>query len=257
MTAVTQPSIPTEVGLTDTLNLLKKEIFLSFNAHHIGSIVSFDIASQTATASINYTKTFYQAAENGLYRAFPVEYPNLTDAPVIVLGGGAGALTFPIQEGDECLVLFNDRDLSNWLQDGAGGPLATSRLHSFSDGIILVGIRSLLNSLADYDSARVALRGGPGVIGVNPTSTPPGKLLLTNASPTGSGGSYTYATTLGTMLASLTSQLGSLVTAIAAITVTGVTSGGSVSGVPANAAAITAIGTQISATAAQIAGLLE
>ena len=62
---------------------------------------------------------------------------------------------------------------------------------------------------------------------------------------------------LGALLQELITEIKSLVTQTSAITVTAVTAGSGVSGVPANAAAITAIGTQLTTTANKIAGLLE
>lgn len=154
-----------EPELIDLLNLFKTQLLTSFSAHHIGTVQSFDAAKQTATATINYKKTYFQKVD-GVYGPVLVDYPILLDCPVICLGGGAGALTFPIEEGDECLVLFNDRDIDNWFAGGTGGPVATPRLHSFSDGIILVGVRSLANVLTDYDPARAVLKNGMAMVGV-------------------------------------------------------------------------------------------
>jgi len=63
--------------------------------------------------------------------------------------------------------------------------------------------------------------------------------------------------TLNGLLQELLTELENLVTQIAAITVTGVLTGPNTSGPPSNAAAITAIGVQITATATKIGTLLE
>ena len=232
---------PAEPKLKDVLDAAKKDIFLSLNAHHIGTVQSFNAGNQTATATINYKKTYYQLdAATGLYEPVLVDYPIMTDCPVIVLGGGAGALTFPIQQGDECVVLFNDRDMDNWFNGSPGGPVATPRLHSFADAIVLVGLRSLGNVLADYDTVRAVLRNTTTMVGVGPTL-----VKIANAD-------YT----LNELLQELTAELQALTAAITAITVP-VTSAPGTSGTPINAADITAIGGDIAATAAKIAGLLE
>lgn len=226
----------------DVLNALRKDILLSFSAHHVATIQSFNADKQTASASINYRKTYFEKnAQTGVYGPVLVDYPLLVDCPVICLGGGPGALTFPIQAGDECLVLFNDRDMDNWLKGGAGTASATSRLHSFADGIVLVGVRSLGKVLTGYDMVRAVLANGTTLIGVGPS-------LIKIANQT---------TTLNTLLQTLLTQLQTLVTATAAITVTGVAAGSAASGPPANAAAIVAIGAQLATTATQIGGLLE
>jgi hypothetical protein len=234
-------AVPSEPSLKDLLDLLKKDILLSLNAHHIGTIQSFNSAKQTATATINYPKTYYQLnSVTGLYNPVLVNYPLLVDCPVICLGGGTTALTFPIQTGDECLALFNDRAIDNWFSGGAGAALSNPRLHSFSDGLILVGLRSLGNVLTNYDSTRAVLRNGTTLVGVGPS-------LVKIAN---------QQTTLNTLLQNLISNVQSLVSATSAITVT-CAAPGNPSSPPVNAAAISAVANQLTTTANQIAGLLE
>jgi len=223
---VSQNLVPSNPSLQDLLDLVKKDIMISLNCHHVGTIQSFDATKQTATATINYKKTYFERLPSGLYHAVLVDYPVLIDCPVVVLGGGPVALTFPIAQGDECLVMFNDRDIDNWFQSGQVGPVATSRLHSFSDAILLVGVRSAGKAIAAYDTTRGVLRNGETVVGV-------GESLVKIANAT---------TTLNTLLQDL-------LTEIQAITVT-CAAPASPSGPPLNAAAIAAI-------AAQIGDLLE
>lgn len=168
--SIPQNLIPNDPNLKDLLDLLQKQIMLNLSCHHIGTVQSFDATKQTASATINYKKTYFQFnASTGLYDPVLIDYPILVDCPVIVLGGANAALTFPITTGDECLVLFNDRDLDKWFQGGTGASVATPRLHSFSDGMILVGLRSLPKVLTNYDSSRAVLRNGSTLVGVGPT----------------------------------------------------------------------------------------
>lgn len=153
--------------LRDLLNLHKKEIFLSFNCHHLGTVQKFDPVKQTASVTINYQKTFFILnPDTDRYEAKARPYPTLIDCPVICLGGGKAALTFPIEKGDECLVLFNDRDLDNWFAGGTGSTVSTPRLHSLSDGLVLVGIRSKDHFLQNYDTTRAVLRNDKAMVGV-------------------------------------------------------------------------------------------
>jgi hypothetical protein len=105
----------------------------------------------------------------------------------------------------------------------------------------LVGVRSSPNSLFNYDSERASLNNGTTRVAVGAE-----KILIENE-----------LTTLNTQLQSLLTQLTNLTAALATLTVTGVTGGGGNSGVPANAAAITAIGTNLATIAGNIGSLLE
>lgn len=231
----------TDPELMDVLNLLKKDIMLNLNCHHLATIKSFDSDKQTVTASINYKKTVFQRQADGTYRNVLLDYPLLLDVPIVIMSGGDFALTMPISQGDTCLILFNDRNMDNWLQSEQVGPVATSRMHSFSDGIALIGLRSSQNPVQSYDTTRARLGTAETYIGVSEE-----KIKIANAT-----------TTLNTQLQLLLTQLQALTTALAALTVTGVTPGVGVSNVPANAAAIATIGTNIGTIATNLGGLIE
>ena len=159
-----QPIAP---NLRDLFNLFRRELMLAFFCHHVGTIQDFDATNQTATITINYQKTIYQ--QNPVTNAWEPtlqSYGEFPDCPVITLGGSNAALTMPIKKGDECLVIFNDRDIDNWFQGSATSPNATGRLHSSADAIVIVGLRSLPNVLEDYDTDRAVLRNGNALIGV-------------------------------------------------------------------------------------------
>lgn len=212
----------------DLLNQFKRQMLLDLNCHHVGTIQEFDPETQTATATINYPKTFFQYdPSTQAHTPIPVSYPVLLDCPVVCLGGGTCSLTFPIAEGDECLVLFNDRAIDNWLAGGAGAQLSSGRAHSFSDGIIIVGLRSNGNALSGYDTSRAVLQNGSALVGV-------GETLIKIANG---------VTTLNTLLQDL-------ITAIQAITTTNAVPGNPCLISPASQAALAAIATQIG-------GLLE
>lgn len=221
-----------------------KEIMLALACHHIGTIESFDETSQTASVTVNYKKTFFDYnPTNNIYAPRYENYPILAECPVICLGGGTGALTFPIKKGDECLVLFNDRDLDNWFTGGTGSPNATARLHSFSDGVVLVGVRSLAKALVSYDTQRAVLRNGAmgdTIVGVGDSL-----IKIANAS-----------TTLNTLLQSFVSKVEDLSTAIQSLTVL-CSAPGSPSGPPVNIASFVAVSADLMTLGTQIGQLLE
>lgn len=154
--------IPNDPELSDVLNYHRKGIFLDMNCHHVGTVQSFDATQQTAKVTINYKRTYFQPNAQGVVQAVLKDYPLIVDAPVVSLGGGGFSLTFPIASGDECLVLFNDRDIDAWFAGSSSSPNPTARLHSFADAFILVGIRSLPNVILTPDGDGIALRNRLG-----------------------------------------------------------------------------------------------
>lgn len=230
-------------GLIDLLELFQNQILLDLNCHHLGTIQSFDATTQTAQVTINYKKTFFKTDSNSnSYSSYLTDYPLITSCPVIVLGGGGTNLTFPIKQGDQCVLLFNDRDIDNWFNGSSTSANATPALHAFTDCIALVGLTNSNSFIQNYDTVRTLITNGTAMIGINPVNN---KLTLTNG------------TSLNTLLQQLCTQLENLTIALAALTVTGVLSGGATSGPPANAAIITNIGTQITIIATNIGLLIE
>jgi len=68
--------------------------------------------------------------------------PELLDCPVCFQGGGGYTLTFPVQAGDEALIVFSSRCIDAWWQSGGIQQQSELRMHDLSDGFAIVGIRS-------------------------------------------------------------------------------------------------------------------
>ncbi len=193
---IQQPLTPImDPSMSDLLNLFKKDLLINLNCHHVGIIQEFYPDDQTASVTIAYKKTIFEPDKvTGIYNPVLVNYPLISQMPVIVLGGGTASLTFPISPGDECLVLFNDRDIDNWFSSGQVGPVATPRLHSFTDGVALVGLRSLKSSLKTYSDEYATLQNGPMGVGVS------AELVKI----------YNATTTLGQLLQNIITQISTL-----------------------------------------------
>jgi hypothetical protein len=241
--AVEQTRKQVEPDLKDLLDLHRKEIMLSMNCHAIATVQSFDSAKQTVTATINYKKTLFQDTGEGIYRPVLIDYPVLVDCPAIVLTGGAFSLKMPIQAGDTCVILFNDRDIDNWFQSGQVKEVNTGRLHSFADGLALVGVRSLANSLTGYADEMVVLGDGTHDLKVGDGEASINVGTTTVKAKTSKVRIANGTTTHNTLLADL-------ITTINAITTTNCVVGAPVSLSPASISALNSIKTQI-------AGLLE
>ena len=100
----------------------KQEIFHSLHCALPGNIISFDPDRQTASIQ--------PAVKLG-----SVSYPVLTDVPVFM------PMSFEINPGDACLVIFSDMDIDNWFETGETSAPNSSRRHSLSDGFAFVGFK--------------------------------------------------------------------------------------------------------------------
>mgnify|MGYP000079368428 FL=1 len=65
------------------------------------------------------------------------QIPLLLNVPVVFPGNSLFELKFPIQQGDECLVIFSDLPIDNfWVAGNVQNPVE-SRRHDLSDGIAI------------------------------------------------------------------------------------------------------------------------
>lgn len=77
-----------------------------------------------------------------------ISIPLLVDVPIVYPSGGGFTLTFPIADGDECLVVFSSRCIDAWWDSGKVAIQSDVRMHDLSDGFALVGPRSRPNALS-------------------------------------------------------------------------------------------------------------
>lgn len=126
-----------------------------------GRIESFDAATQLARV----TPLLKEEYENDEGAAVVEALPVINNVPVFIPGGGMFVDTFPIEAGDECLLIFSDRSLDVWKErGGVVDPVAADR-HTLTDAVALVGVRSKPNKATEYDAARrvIGKVGGPRV----------------------------------------------------------------------------------------------
>lgn len=75
--------------------------------------------------------------------------PNVSDYPLIraKICYCNPFITSPINKGDECILLFSDREIESWFINGEANPLAYQRMHDITDAFAIFGIRSLPNMI--------------------------------------------------------------------------------------------------------------
>lgn len=150
MTAVPAYKPIVEPTLIETLQALKADVNKNLYCHIPGKIQSFDPTEKTASVQLLFVLQFPTGQT--------MNYQVLTKVPVFTPQGGGGAFQAPIAKGDPCLVVFADRNIDAWFQNGsaavpfdnAGG--APGRMHDLSDGMAFVGFNSLADALPMYSS---------------------------------------------------------------------------------------------------------
>ena len=139
-------SINDEKTFAQFAEAIMRNIAVTLNCVKIGEIVSFDKTDQTATVRIlhrldsNYNTDMKET----------IEYPLLGKVPVVVMQGGGAHITFPVNTGDQCLIVFCDYMIDNWWVSGNVGSSDFPRKHDLSDSIAIVGLNALPKAIQDY-----------------------------------------------------------------------------------------------------------
>lgn len=111
---------------------LMSKIFSSLRVAMPGIIEEYDFKTQKASVKIDMHELL---DDNG-----SVDYPVITDVPIIFPRAGGASFTMPVLRGDSCLVLFLDRDIGNWLIGGTAKKPNSRRRHSLNDAVAIIGL---------------------------------------------------------------------------------------------------------------------
>lgn len=89
-------------------------------------------------------------------------YSLMVEVPVVFPRGGGCTLTFPVKEGDECLVIFADRCIDFWWQNGGIQEPVDDRMHDLSDAFCIVGPQSQAKKISGISTSAAQLRTDDG-----------------------------------------------------------------------------------------------
>lgn len=140
------------------LEVLRHTISSQLRVALPGIIQSFD--AETITCPVQPAVKGVISDAQG--RAQSVALPLLVDVPVIFPRGGGVTLTFPVAAGDECLVVFADRCIDFWWQNGGVQEAVDPRQHDLSDAFALVGPQSQKQKMGTISSSGAQLRSDDG-----------------------------------------------------------------------------------------------
>jgi len=124
-----------------------------------GRIESFDPATQTASVAPLQRQVSSLDGQD-----INLGLPVLSNVPVLFPGGGQFALTFPVQRGDTCWVVFGDLSLDEWWS--AGGEVTPTDLerHGLNGAVAFLGCRAKPDALTEFDANRAVFGNhGPRV----------------------------------------------------------------------------------------------
>ena len=131
-----------EAGLIQLFKLFEEKLAYNvFNCVRVGIVEEYNPETRTAKIKIA-NKLVTGVNSDGTQRT--QDYAPIY-AKVWFFGWCDKCITHPILQGQEGILLFNDRELESWYINGNVNPLAYKRAHSLSDSIFICGLSSLPN----------------------------------------------------------------------------------------------------------------
>lgn len=129
-------SITSNPSLIQTLEGVSQKTAYEINCMRIGIVQTFYPEDLTVDVLIANKKTKGYTKEGVQIVG---DYP-IIRAKVVYCDP---FITFPINPGDECVLLFSDREIENWFINGEVNPEGYTRMHEMTDAVALFAIRSL------------------------------------------------------------------------------------------------------------------
>lgn len=128
-----------------------------------GIIRSFNPESVTCDVDIAILAKLTKAGTGSEdFQRESVSYPILVDIPVVFPRGGGVTLTFPVKEGDECLIVFSSRSIDFWWQNGGVQERADGRVLDLSDAFVILGPQSQAQKISNISTSAAQLRSDDG-----------------------------------------------------------------------------------------------
>lgn len=134
-----------------------------------GIVQSFDAGKGTVVVQPAIQALWRDPLGNETWQTMPL----CLDVPVVFPSGGGCTITFPLKEGDECLLVFASRCIDAWWQSGGVAVQAELRMHDLSDGFCIPGPRSQPRKLSGVSSSALQIRADDGSAYVELGATAP------------------------------------------------------------------------------------
>lgn len=139
-------NLNTSPDLTQTLYSVVEKVGKELNCMRVGIVQAFYPDDLTADVLIANKKTINLNADG----TQNVKNYALIRAKVCYC---TPFITYPIKKGDECILLFSDREIESWFINGEVNTEGYPRLHDLTDAIAVVGLRSLPNMITILQDA--------------------------------------------------------------------------------------------------------
>lgn len=148
--------------LQDVIDAALQRSFGELYVCRAGKVVSYDAEKQAVDAQPIHRETYFDEDGEEATTGLPV----IHRVPVMFPGGGGMRITFPVQPGDDVLLVFSDVGLDKYLSNGGQDidPVALHQ-HDLTDAVAIPGLHSFSHAWtgASTSSMTMGRDGGPQI----------------------------------------------------------------------------------------------
>lgn len=116
--------------IMESLQLLVETSLSEINTQTPGVIVSFDAAKNRAVVKPSMPKSLSDGSE--------LDAPQIVEVPIVWTGNSKGSFTYPLEKGDNVMLVFQQRSLEGWLSGNTDAP-DDPRQFDLSDCVAIPG----------------------------------------------------------------------------------------------------------------------
>lgn len=136
------------IDIKDIVNLTSESVQSIINCCKIGRIIDFNSSNWSVTVEILQVMT---VNNNSFIPTI------LSEVPLLFYGVGGASITMPNVIGQNCLLLFCDRNIDNFLLTGQRYKPDNARKHSFADAVALLTVNSFVDTPPMYDESALTV----------------------------------------------------------------------------------------------------
>lgn len=127
-----------------------------FSLKNLLDRVSNNLLRKLNCVKLGKIKTFYADKQRADIQID--NYPPISDVPVSFICGANFSIQVPIEQGDDCIVLFCDGDLDNWVNGKGYVPAFSQDRHGLNGAVALVGIKNILTKVENYITSGIRIQ---------------------------------------------------------------------------------------------------
>lgn len=149
--------------MTSPSDIMKQVVNYSLTNIHTclpGEIVSYDYTKQKATVQPLLKKRYSDGTIQDL--------PEITCVPVVFPSGNDFSIHWPLDAGDNVLLLFSERSIDEWLSKGGEVAPLDPRKFDLSDAIAIPGLIPFAETETPHDSTSYNLKIGDARVKITP-----------------------------------------------------------------------------------------